>query len=92
MPPNAYQVVDSMLCNEMKTADRLGNGHTGTTTRYVRKVAKVLRDILVDVPDDSQAHFRRILADAKAGMSKHKMYLEARAGTVFWQDSPRLLN
>lgn len=85
-------VVDSMLCNEMKAAHRLGDGHTETTTRRVRKVAKVLRDILVDVPDDGQAHFRRILADAKAGMSKHKMYLEARDGTVFWHDSPRLLN
>ncbi|KAI6131893.1 heterokaryon incompatibility protein-domain-containing protein [Pisolithus croceorrhizus] len=86
------KVVDSMLCNEMKAAHRLGDGHTETTTRRVRKVAKVLRDILVDVPDDGQAHFRRILADAKAGMSKHKMYLEARDGTVFWHDSPRLLN
>ncbi|KIO06376.1 hypothetical protein M404DRAFT_999034 [Pisolithus tinctorius Marx 270] len=84
-------VVESLLCNDTKTTDKIGLQRTGTATRHVRKIAKVLRDILVDVPDDSQAHFRRALADAKAGTSKHKMYLD-EAGTRSWPDSVGRLN
>ncbi|KAI6146411.1 hypothetical protein BKA82DRAFT_2250734 [Pisolithus tinctorius] len=47
--------------------------------KFLEEISQVFNDALAELPTDDQAHLRRIMADAEAGTSKHKLLIEERA-------------
>ncbi|KAI6152673.1 hypothetical protein BKA82DRAFT_1008447 [Pisolithus tinctorius] len=45
---------------------------------FLEEISRVFNDALAELPTDDQAHLRRIMADAEAGTSKHKLLFEER--------------
>ncbi|KAI6147787.1 hypothetical protein BKA82DRAFT_4144198 [Pisolithus tinctorius] len=73
-----FSEVDQLLANVVESVQK--KQYSDTLRQGFREVAEIIKGAPRIHPDDDIAHLQQIMLDAGAGISRHELWLAARAG------------
>ncbi|KAI6022065.1 hypothetical protein EDC04DRAFT_343260 [Pisolithus marmoratus] len=62
-----------------KVVDRIWNDADEDYRAGLRQIAEIIKRAPHEIPDDDTIHLRRVMYDAGTGVSRHRLWLDARA-------------